>query len=90
MHSFVGILSSALSLFARMGQGSFAIWLLGAREQCFLPFLYQVALQFVWKALVQSRAVSNAARANDAKPSPGCSSDSLVGTGLSRLIDTGR
>ena len=49
-----------------------------------------VALQLVWKALVQSRAVSSTARACVAKPSPGCSSDSLEGTGLSRSIGTGR
>ena len=61
-----------------------------SREVSFCLFLYQVALQLVWKALVQSRAVSGAARASVAKPSPGCSSGSLVGTGLSRLIVTGR
>ena len=38
VHSFVGIPSSALSLFARLCRGSFAMWLLGAREQCFVAF----------------------------------------------------
>ena len=36
MHSFVGIPSSALSLFARLCRGSFAIWLLGAPVFCCL------------------------------------------------------